>query len=191
MGGAKEIFPQRDRIGADIMIFVTVGTHEQPFDRLVEAVDGLKEKGFLSGDVFIQTGYSSYRPRFCDFSDFIGFSEMIERMQTADVVITHGGTGSIMLVLYNGKIPVVLPRQKKYNEHIDDHQVRFCEKMELKGKILAVYETEDLESTIGNYKDRVETLLKQGEGPTAAQLDERAGCFARKLEEICLQLVKK
>lgn len=173
------------------MIFVTVGTHEQPFDRLVQAVDGLKEKGLIPGEVFIQTGYSSYTPRFCDYSDFIGFNEMIERMQRADVVITHGGTGSIMLVLYNGKIPVVMPRQNKYNEHIDDHQVRFCEKMEHKGKILAVYETEDLASTIADYNRRVEAILRQGEDPTAGHLTEQAGRFARKLEDICLRLVKK
>ncbi len=172
------------------MIFVTVGTHEQPFDRLVEAVDGLKERGGVKGEVFIQTGYSSYTPRFCDYSDFIGFNEMIERMKRADIVITHGGTGSIMLVLYSGKIPVVVPRQKRYGEHIDDHQVRFCEKMEGKGKLLAVYETGDLESVLGNYDGRVDALLKQGESPTAAHLKERAGCFARKLEDICLQLVK-
>lgn len=173
------------------MIFVTVGTHEQPFDRLVEAVDGLKEKGLIPGEVFIQTGYSSYAPRFCDYSDFIAFDEMIERMNNADVVITHGGTGSIMLVLYNGKIPVVVPRQKRYGEHIDDHQVRFCEKMEHKGKILAVYETENLESTIANYTRRVEAILKHGEDPTAGGLKEQAGRFARKLEEICLELVNK
>lgn len=172
------------------MIFVTVGTHEQPFDRLVEAVDGLKGKGIIPGDVFIQTGYSSYVPRFCDFSDFIGFNEMIERIQSADIVITHGGTGSIMLVLYNGKIPVVMPRQGTYNEHIDDHQVRFCEKMESKGKILAVYEADKLESVIANYDRRVDALLKQGEGPLAGHLTDRAESFAGKLEEICLRLVK-
>ena len=173
------------------MIFVTVGTHEQSFDRIVKAIDALKQKNMISQEVFIQTGYSSYRPRYCDHSDFIGFNRMIEQMQAADIVITHGGTGSIMLALYNQKIPVVMPRQKKYNEHIDDHQVHFCKKMESKGKIIAAYEVEDLEPAVSNYSQRVKELQKQGDEQEVGHLNERAGRFARELNEICTQLVKK
>ena len=42
------------------MIFVTVGTHEQPFNRLVEYMDRLKENGIIAEDVIIQTGFSTY-----------------------------------------------------------------------------------------------------------------------------------
>ena len=41
------------------MIFVTVGTHEQPFNRLVKAVDELKKDGVIVEKVIIQTGYST------------------------------------------------------------------------------------------------------------------------------------
>lgn len=41
------------------MIFVTVGTHEQQFNRLIKEVDRLKGEGFIQDDVFIQTGYSN------------------------------------------------------------------------------------------------------------------------------------
>ena len=41
------------------MIFVTVGTHEQPFNRLIEEVDRLVETGVITDEVFIQTGYST------------------------------------------------------------------------------------------------------------------------------------
>ena len=53
------------------MIFVTVGTHEQPFDRLVEAVDGLLADGALVEPVFVQTGYCTYEPKRCEFSRFV------------------------------------------------------------------------------------------------------------------------
>jgi UDP-N-acetylglucosamine transferase subunit ALG13 len=173
------------------MIFVTVGTHEQPFDRMVRAVDELKERKVISDDVFIQTGYSLYKPRFCSYSEFIGFDEMLRRMAEAELVITHGGTGSIMLVLYNGKIPVVLPRQKKYNEHIDDHQVRFCEKMESKGKIVAAYEVADLENILTADSTWKETPKNKGNDRSVSELKERAGIFSQKLETICKQLVQK
>ena len=48
------------------MIFVTVGTHEQQFNRLIEYVDRLN----LDEDVFIQTGYSTYIPKNCRWNDF-------------------------------------------------------------------------------------------------------------------------
>ncbi|MCP5107452.1 MAG: multidrug MFS transporter [bacterium] len=170
------------------MIFVTVGTHEQPFDRLVKAVDELKGQNIITRDVFIQTGYSSYKPRHCDHADFIGFGMMLRRMEEAEMVITHGGTGSIMLVLYKNKIPVVMPRQKKYNEHIDDHQVHFCRTMATKRKIIPVYETEDLETVITTYARRSAALQKE---LAAGNLNERAGLFARKLDELCSQLTDK
>ena len=173
------------------MIFVTVGTHEQPFDRLVNAIDELKGRGIISHEVFIQSGYSKYQPRFCNCYPFIGFNEMIERIKNADIVITHGGTGSIMLVLYNGKIPVVVPRQKKYNEHIDDHQVRFCETMESKGKILAVYETETLSDMIVNYISLVEKIQKTQGDEVQIDLNEQTGAFAEKLESLCFRLLEK
>ena len=45
------------------MIFVTVGTHEQPFNRLVKAIDKLKKDGVITEDVIMQTGYSTYEPK--------------------------------------------------------------------------------------------------------------------------------
>ena len=50
------------------MIFVTVGTHEQSFDRLVKEIDRLKEKGRISEEVVIQTGFTTYEPKFCNSS---------------------------------------------------------------------------------------------------------------------------
>lgn len=178
------------------MIFVTVGTHEQPFDRLVKAMDDLKRENIISPEIFIQSGYSTYKPRFCDYADFIGFSEILERMAAAEIIITHGGTGSVMLGLYHKKLPLVMPRQKRYNEHIDDHQVRFCRMMEGKGKIIAAYEVEDLAAAINNYHRRLLELQKQvfqsdgNDRQTVGGLSERAGAFALKLNDICLDLIK-
>ena len=52
------------------MIFVTVGTHEQPFNRLVKAIDKLKKDGVITEDVIMQTGYSTYEPKYCKGSIF-------------------------------------------------------------------------------------------------------------------------
>lgn len=165
------------------MIFVTVGTHEDQFNRLVEAIDQIKGDGRISQEVFIQTGYCTYTPKNCQFKDLISFAEMMKRMQEAETVVSHGGTGSIMLALYHGKIPIVVPRQEKYKEHIDDHQVLFCKTMEAKQKIIAVYDTQQLEPALNDYHKLTGTLNPQG-----SNLEENAGIFAEKLHNICLNL---
>ena len=60
------------------MIFVTVGTHEQQFDRLVRCVDRLKAEGKITEEVMIQTGFSSYEPKACRWSKLCSYQEMNE-----------------------------------------------------------------------------------------------------------------
>ena len=111
------------------MIFVTVGTHEQPFNRLIKEGDRLVETGFIKDEVFIQTGYSTYEPKFCKWSSLISFDKMNELMQTSDIIITHGGPATFMSAIANGKKPIVVPRQEKYDEHVNDHQVDFAQQV--------------------------------------------------------------
>ena len=78
------------------MIFVTVGTHEQPFNRLVKAVDELKRDGVITEDVIMQTGFSTYEPKYCQWSKLIPYQQMIKNVEDARIVITHGGSGDII-----------------------------------------------------------------------------------------------
>ena len=114
------------------MIFVTVGTHEQPFNRLIKEVDRLVETSVIKDDVFIQTGYSTYEPQFCKWSSLISFDKMNELMETSDIIITHGGPATFMSAIANGKKPIVVPRQEKYDEHVNDHQVDFAQQVKEK-----------------------------------------------------------
>lgn len=108
------------------MIFVTVGTHEQPFNRLIKEVDRLKKEGIITDEVFIQTGFSTYEPQYCDWKNIISYSEMEDYMNRADIIITHGGPATFMSAIANSKKPIVVPRQEKYDEHVNDHQVDFA-----------------------------------------------------------------
>lgn len=78
------------------MIFVTVGTHEQPFNRLVKAVDELKRDGVITEDVIMQTGFSTYEPKYCQWSKLIPYQQMIKNVEDARIVITHGGDRDII-----------------------------------------------------------------------------------------------
>ena len=138
------------------MIFVTVGTHEQPFDRLVKAVDDLKRDGIITEEVIIQTGFSTYEPKYCKWSKLLPYKEMINNVDEARIVITHGGPASFIMPLQIGKTPIVVPRQHRFNEHVNDHQVEFARNVaERMGTIIPVEDIDKLGEVIINYDDIV------------------------------------
>ena len=135
------------------MIFVTVGTHEQPFNRLVEYIDNLVGEGVITEEVVMQTGYSTYEPKHCKFGKLIPYQEMIKNVQDARIVITHGGPASFIMPLQFGKIPVVVPRQKKFNEHVNDHQLEFSKAVAQRQKnIIVVEDIDNLEKIVLDYE---------------------------------------
>ncbi len=141
------------------MIFVTVGTHEQQFNRLVEEVDKLKADGSIKEDVFIQTGFSTYEPKHCQWSKLISYKEMNNKIEEARIIITHGGPASFIAPLQIGKIPIVVPRQEKYGEHVNDHQLEFAKNVEERNKnIIPVYDIKDLKEKILNYDKIIEKI---------------------------------
>lgn len=134
------------------MIFVTVGTHEQPFNRLVQEIDNLKRDGVITEDVIIQTGYSTYEPKYCQWDKLIPYKQMIKNVEDARIVITHGGPASFIMPLQIGKTPIVVPRQKKFDEHVNDHQLEFARNVaERMGTIIPVEDVNKLGEVIKNY----------------------------------------
>lgn len=134
------------------MIFVTVGTHEQGFNRLIESIDNLKKDGKIHDEIIIQTGFSSYEPKYCTWSKLFSYDQMKKNIAEAKIVITHGGPASFIMPIQIGKIPIVVPRQYKFNEHVNDHQVEFVEAVSKKIEgIITVINIKDLENTIKKY----------------------------------------
>lgn len=134
------------------MIFVTVGTHEQPFNRLLQYIDGLKEQKIITEKVIMQIGFSTYNPRYCEWEKVYSFSKMNELITEARIIVTHGGPSSFIAPLQIGKIPVVVPRQKKYGEHVNDHQLEFCREVAIRQRnIIEVEDIEKLGEVLLNY----------------------------------------
>ena len=134
------------------MIFVTVGTHEQQFNRLVEYMD--KWAAEHDENVIMQTGYSTYEPKHCEWDKLFPYQKMVEMVNEARVVITHGGPSSFIMPLQIGKTPIVVPRQYKYNEHVNNHQVKFCKEVESRmGTIVVVEDIEKLGGVIESYDE--------------------------------------
>lgn len=141
------------------MIFVTVGTHEQPFDRLIKCIDKMVECGKIEEEVIIQKGYTDYEPKHCKSYKLIGYDEMQKYIEDARIVVTHGGPASFLAPLSIGKIPIVVPRKKEFNEHVNNHQLEFAIEVEKRMKNIIVVENEEqIIDAIVNYDKKIEKL---------------------------------
>lgn len=141
------------------MIFVTVGTHEQGMDRLFIELDKLVEEKVITQEVFAQIGYTKYKPKNFKYKEMIGYDEMDQLVKKSDIIITHGGPGSIFHPLQYGKIPIVVPRDPKFNEHVDNHQILFAKRLEKGKKIISIYDIEDLSDKIKEYNNLAELCI--------------------------------
>ena len=164
------------------MIFVTVGTHEQPFNRLVKCVDELKRDGKINEDVIIQTGFCTYEPKYCKWQKLFPYSEMEKNVADARIVITHGGPSSFIMPLQIGKVPIVVPRQKKFDEHVNNHQLEFSKNVrDAYGNIIVVEDIANLGKIIQDY-DKIVNGMTAG----VTSNNEK---FCREFEKIVAELI--
>jgi len=126
------------------LIFVTVGGI-RAFERLVIAMDRIA--GELDEEVVIQTGLTKYEPENCKFFKFMAADEMEELYGRARVVVCHAGIGTILTAMQHGKPLILVPRMKKYGEHIDDHQLEIAAEMEGRGAIV-IYDINILKAAV-------------------------------------------
>lgn len=115
------------------MIVFTLGTIIFPFDRAVTWLDLLLEKEIIIEPVLFQHGATSVtrlqHPLLTSVTSLTK-AEMQECIKKASLVITHGGQGSTRMLAKMGVSFVLLPRLKRHNEHIDDHQLLFAQAVE-------------------------------------------------------------
>ena len=142
------------------MIFVTVGSRNYPFDRLFKKLDELYEAGVLDEVMFAQIGTSTYQPKHYEFKDFISQEEFLEKINDADIVVSHGASGSIMKALNAGKKVIAVTRLEKYGEHINDHQIQNNEAFGSNGYVLvADNELTDLAECFKKILDGTDNLV--------------------------------
>ena len=162
------------------MVFVTVGTHEQQLNRLVSYMDEWASSH--DEEVIIQSGFSTYEPKSAKFSKLFPYKTMVELVDKARIVITHGGPSSFIMPLQIGKVPVVVPRMKDYDEHVNNHQLDFARAVaERQGNIIVVEDVTKLGDTIDNY-DAIVNGMKNG-------LASNNEVFCNRFEELVEKLL--
>ena len=126
------------------MILVTLGTQDKPFNRLLENIDKEIEKGNIKDKVVVQAGHTKYQSNNMEIYDLLDRDEFQKLISKCDLLITHGGVGSILSGLKNNKKVIVAPRLSKYGEHMNDHQIQIVNNFVKEGYILGYYEDDDL-----------------------------------------------
>ena len=125
------------------MIFVTVGTHQQPFDRLLDGLAGLP-----AGELVVQHGYGAAPGGVARAAPFMSYLEMVRCFEEAERVVTHAGVGSILSARRAGHVPVVVPRLRRHGEHVDDHQLELVRGLAATGHVIAVLDTAALAGAV-------------------------------------------
>lgn len=131
------------------MTLVTLGTQHQEFTRLLDYI----ENSNLKGEIIVQAGYTKYESKRMKIFDFISYDEMEKYIDKSDLVITHAGTGSIVMPLKKDKKVIACARLSKFGEHVDDHQVELVDVFYSEGYILKIDEDTSLNEVLKNIKD--------------------------------------
>ena len=133
------------------MILATVGCSNYKFDRLFEIIDNLCAKKIIDGDQLVaQTGNIDYAIRNYNHFAFTTNDQMASFIDQADVVICHAGTGTVIGALEKGKKVIIFPRLKKYNEHLNDHQLDLYRSFKQAGFVMGATNQEELEECFSN-----------------------------------------
>jgi UDP-N-acetylglucosamine--N-acetylmuramyl-(pentapeptide) pyrophosphoryl-undecaprenol N-acetylglucosamine transferase len=129
------------------LLFVTVGA-TLPFDRMVASVAELKAAGDIPEQVVIQTGEGGLQPPGMSSVETMSFEHIQQLLVRADIVVCHGGTGSLITALRQGCRVIAMPRLSTLGEHYDDHQSEITEAFGARGLIHVARSTEELRDAL-------------------------------------------
>jgi UDP-N-acetylglucosamine transferase subunit ALG13 len=122
------------------MIFVTVGSHPTfKFQRLIDALDAIREE-----ELVVQHGPADPPRNASVARPWLSFDEVLEYMTQASVIITHAGVGTILTASNLGRIPIVVPRLKRFAETVDDHQLELAQMLERTGQVVVAWDVADI-----------------------------------------------
>jgi len=150
------------------MILVTLGTQDKSFKRLLDAVSKQINEGNIKDKVIVQAGCTKYSNKNMEIFDLIDRDKFSELIKECDLLITHGGVGSIINGLKNNKVVIAAARLEKYKEHTNDHQLQIINNFKESGYILALEDFNNLDKVLKEakkfkpkkYKSNTKNMMK-------------------------------
>ena len=159
------------------MIFVSLGTQDKPFNRIIDYILKLKEeiKELEDIEIVFQIGQTklseeeknkieklnektnekkvSEKIKNKEEKNITVFNmlkpeEMKKYIINSSIVITHAGVGTIMECIEHNKDIIVLPRKEENGEHVNNHQEEIAFEMEKNGLLYKVDTYEKMEEIV-------------------------------------------
>lgn len=134
------------------MILVLLGTQDNSFHRLLDKIQELIEKKVINEEVVVQAGRTKYQSKDMKIFSLVSQDKLRDLTEKADMVITHGGVGSIVMSLKMGKKVIAVPRLSAFGEHVNDHQIQIVDSFNKQGFLIGVIELDDLEKALEKAK---------------------------------------
>ena len=135
------------------MILVLLGTQNNSFHRLLEEIEKNIEDGTIKEEVIVQAGYTKFESKNMKIFDLIPKEKLEKLQEEANLIITHGGVGSIISSIEKEKKVIAVPRLHEYEEHVNNHQKEIVKDFNDKGYIIGIEKVEDLKKAIIKSKD--------------------------------------
>lgn len=135
------------------MILVLLGTQDNSFHRLLEKIQELINKKAIKEKVIVQAGRTKFESKDMEIFSLVPQDKLKELMEEADLVITHGGVGSIVMALKMGKKTIAVPRLSEFGEHVNDHQIQIVDSFNKQGFLIGVTELSNLEEALEKAKE--------------------------------------
>lgn len=135
------------------MILVLLGTQNNSFYRLLKEIDKNIEDGTIKEKVIVQSGFTRYKSSNMEIFDLIPLEELDNLIDEANLIITHGGVGSIIDSLKRGKKIIAVPRLKEHKEHVNNHQIEIIQEFAKKKFLLGIQDTTELKDALIESKD--------------------------------------
>lgn len=135
------------------MIFVTLGTNDKSFERLLKAVEGCIKNGIIDEEVIVQSGFTQFHSDLMKVQSSFPQDEFEQYINDARLIITHGGVGTIMTSLKKKKTIIAAARLAQYHEHVNDHQIQLLEAFDEQGYLIYAKDLEHLDEYLKKAQD--------------------------------------
>lgn len=126
-----EALPRPDK---QPLLFATVGA-TLPFERLVNLVEQALHAGLLPAQIIVQYGVGGRPIEGVECHESIPFDQVQSLLRRADIVVCHGGTGSLITALREQCHVIAVPREFAQGEHYDNHQSEIVATFMARGQI--------------------------------------------------------
>lgn len=189
MGEYVEVISQSTLWGVDfLMIFVSLGTQDRSFKRLLEAVEHQIELGNIKEKVIVQAGVTKFESKYMEIFDLISVEEYEKLISECNVLICHGGVGTIIDGLKRKKKVIAAARLKEFDEHQNNHQKQIIHEFVKNGLVLELEDFEKLDEKLkevkkfqpNTYKSNTDEFIKMLEGYIDSSLKNNKGDHYRK-----------